>query len=326
MGDGVGLGELGEWGVSGRGVVSGRLADLACAAGWGLIKVLPASVSWALFRAGADRAARRQGPGAQRLRGNLRRVVGAEVTEEEMDRLLREALRSYARYWLDVFRLPVLSKEQVLRDFRFKRGHLLGEALASGRGAVVALPHAGNWDFAGAWACAQGWPITTVAERLKPETLYQRFVAFRASLGMEIIPVRGGERPPMDILVERLAEPRLVPLLADRDLSARGVEVEFFGGRTRMPAGPALLAIRTGVPLFTASLWYSADGHPRGRLDGPLPIPPPESGSIDERVRTLTQAIADHLAQGITEHPTDWHMLQRLWLDDPSRPMTEQRA
>jgi KDO2-lipid IV(A) lauroyltransferase len=279
-----------------------------------------------VFRAGADRAARMRGPGAQRLRANLRRVVGAQVSEEEMDGLVREALRSYARYWLEAFRLPALSKAQILRQFRFERGHLLGEVLGSGRGCIVALPHAGNWDFAGAWACAHGWPITTVAERLRPETMYQRFVAYRASLGMEIIPVSGGERPPMDILVERLAQARLVPLLADRDLSARGVEVTFFGGRTRMPAGPALLAIRTGAPLFTASLWYSADGHPRARLEGPLAVPPPESGSIDARVRTLTQAIADHLARGIAAHPTDWHMMQRLWLDDSSRPLTEQPA
>lgn len=305
--------------------MSGRAADIGFAVGWGLIKALPESVSWTVFRAAADRAARKRGPGTRRLERNLCRVVGPDVTDEELDRLVRAGLRSYARYWLEAFRLPALSPAQVLREFSFENGHILGEVLASGRGCVVALPHSGNWDFAGAWVGANGWPLTTVAERLKPERIYQRFVEYRASLGMEIIPASGGERPPMDVLADRLGEPRVVPLLADRDLSARGVEVDFFGGRTRMPAGPALLTLRTGVPLFTASLWYS-DGHPCARLDGPLTLPPPTSGPLDARVRTLTQTIADHLAEGIAAHPTDWHMLQQLWLDDQFRPLTEQPA
>src|SRR5690606_6127599 len=123
---------------------------------------------------------------------------------------------------------------------------------SAGRGVIVALPHSGNWDAAGAWVAAHGWPLTTVAERLKPEGLYQRFVAFRNRLGIEIIPTTGSERPPIDLLTERLRAGYVVPLLADRDLSARGVEVTFFGGRTRMPVGPALLALRTGAPLYVA--------------------------------------------------------------------------
>jgi KDO2-lipid IV(A) lauroyltransferase len=129
----------------------------------------------------------------------------------------------------------------------------------------------------------------------------------------------GGNRPPLDILEERVRQARIVPLLADRDLSARGVAVTFFGGPTRMPAGPALLAIRTGAPLYVVSLWYEGD-LPRGQVDGPIPLPPTESGSLDVRVRALTQTIADHLAEGIAKHPTDWHMLQKLWLDDTAPP------
>src|SRR5690606_25348283 len=150
----------------------------------------------------------------------------------------------------------------------------LTEWLAAGNGAVVALPHAGNWDLAGAWAAAvMGRRVTTVAEPLRPEGLFQRFVAFREKLGLEIIPPRGGQRPPLEVLEERLGQGHLVPLLADRDLSARGVEVEFFGARTRMPVGPALLALRTGAPLYVLSLWYEPDAL-HGRLHGPLPLPP----------------------------------------------------
>lgn len=300
--------------------MSGRAVDLAYAAGWRLIRTIPRSWAWWIFRTGADQAARRRGAGVQRLERNLRRVVGPTVSPADIDVLVRAGLRSYARYWLDAFRLPTLSQRQILAQFELERGHLLGEAVAAGTGCVVALPHAGNWDAAGAWVCANGWPLTTVAERLQPESLYQRFLEFRESLGMEIIPTSGGERPPMDLLADRLSqarpgEGRVVPLLADRDLSARGVEVDFFGGRTRMPAGPALLAIRTGAPLYVVSLWYDPAG-PRGRVDGPIKVPDPDSGGLDVRVRALTQAIADQLAVGIAEHPSDWHMLQRLWLDD----------
>jgi KDO2-lipid IV(A) lauroyltransferase len=177
---------------------------------------------------------------------------------------------------------------------------------------VVALPHSGNWDAAGAWAAASGIPLTTVAERLRPEGLYEKFLAFREGLGMSIIPASGGGQPPMDVLVERIRAGHLVPLLADRDLSRRGVEVTFFGGRTRMPAGPALLALRTGAPLYVMSAWYEPDAA-CGRLIGPLAAP--EGGTLVERVGILTQVVADSLAAGIAEHPRDWHMLQRLWLD-----------
>jgi lauroyl/myristoyl acyltransferase len=288
-----------------------RLADLGYAAGWSLVKNLPESVVWRAFQAGADRAARRNGPGAQRLRRNLRQVVGPDLPEAELDVLVREGLRSYGRYWMEAFRLPRLSKEKIAAGFELRDNYLLGDAVAAGTGCVVALPHAGNWDYAGAWVCGQGWPLATVAERLKPESVYQRFVAFRESLGMEIIPLSGGERPPMDVLEDRIRQSYVVPLLADRDLSARGVEVRFFGGRTRMPAGPAMLALRTGAPLFTVSLWYEGT-RPVGEVHGPLPLP--AEGPLDVRVRALTQTVADRLAEGIAAHPTDWHMLQKLWL------------
>ncbi len=301
------------------------LAELGYGAGWSLVKALPRSVVWPAFRAGADRAARKNGPGAQRLRRNLRQVVGPDLAEAELDLLVRDGLRSYARYWMEAFRLPKFSRDEILEGFDLENGHWLGEAVEAGTGCVIALPHSGNWDFAGAWVCANGWPITTVAERLKPESIYQKFVSFRESLGMEIIPTVGGERPPMDVLADRLSQGRVVPLLADRDLSARGVEVRFFGGRTRMPAGPALLALRTGAPLYVVSLWYD-DEFPRGRVEGPIAMPAAEAGALDVRARMVTQEIADRLAAGIAAHPQDWHMLQRLWLAEEKPSATAESA
>lgn len=292
------------------------LVELGYGAGWSLLKAMPRSVAWPVFRAGADRAARRNGPGAQRLRRNLRQVVGPQMSEADLDALVREGLRSYARYWLDAFQLPRYSVGELNAMFHMDNAHLIADAMQAGRGCIIALPHQGNWDFAGAWVCGQGWPITTVAERLKPEGLYRRFVAYRESLGMRIVPAKGAERNPLDILADALGENHVVPLVADRDLSARGVEVEFFGARAKMPAGPAMLALRTGAPLLAVTLWYEADGAPHGRVEGPLPVP--RDGALDVRVRSLTQNVARCFQRGIAEHPQDWHMLQKLWLSEPS--------
>jgi KDO2-lipid IV(A) lauroyltransferase len=291
---------------------SGRpsAAELGYAAGWRLVRALPRRVTWPVFAAGAGYAASRRGRGVARLTTNLRQVVGPDLPDADLDDLVRAGVRSYARYWLEAFRLPAMSRDEILRTFRLENEEVLAAEVAAGRGVVAALPHAGNWDLAGAWVAAKGWPITTVAERLKPERLYERFLAFRRGLGMEILPLTGGERPVLDVLEDRLRAGGVVPLLADRDLSARGVEVEFFGARTRMPPGPALLALRTGAPLYAVTMWFEGDSA-RARLVGP--VPPPEAGPLDVRVRQLTQRVADALAQGIAEHPEDWHMLQRLW-------------
>ena len=291
-----------------------RAADLAYGAGWRVVRTVPRPVAAALFNRGADAAVRRGGRGATRLAENLRRVVGPGMPAEEFDDLVRRGMRSYARYWMEAFRLPSRSKDQILRGFRIERGHLLGEDVAAGRGAVIALPHGGNWDAAGAWVAAMGWPITTAVERLKPEALFERFLDYRRSLGMQIVPVTGGDRPAMNVLADALRAGHLVPLVADRDLSERGIEVEFFGGRTRMPAGPALLALRTGAPLYVADMWFEPDAA-AGYLHGPLELPGPEHGPLRARLAGVVQQIADQFAKGIAAHPEDWHMLQRFWLD-----------
>jgi lauroyl/myristoyl acyltransferase len=283
-------------------LLSGRATDAAYAGGWALVRALPDAVAHRLFRAGADLAHRRGGKAVDRLRANLARVA----PDADLDGLTRDALRSYARYWCEVFRLPVTPVERVVAGMRTVDEHRLRDSVEAGRGTVLALPHSGNWDHAGAWCGATGVPFTTVAERLRPESLYDRFVEFRESLGMEVLPLTGGERPTFDVLVERLEAGGTLCLLADRDLSARGVDVQLFGATARMPAGPATLALRTGATLIPVTLAFLDDGwkctfHPE--------VPHTD-------VPTMTQALADAFARGIAEHPADWHMLQRLWLDD----------
>ncbi|HEX6682801.1 MAG TPA: phosphatidylinositol mannoside acyltransferase [Candidatus Limnocylindrales bacterium] len=289
-----------------------RLTELGLAAGWRLIRAMPEPLARALFRAGADRAVSRNGPGVQRLARNLSLVLGETAPES----LVRDGMRSYARYWCEAFRLPSKSRAQLLEAFRLEGLKHLVSAHEQGTGAVIALPHAGNWDAAGAMVTATGLPLTTVAERLKPEALYRSFLAFRETLGMKIIPHAGGA-PPMDELMRAIKAAHIVPLLADRDLSRRGIEVDFLGGRTKMPAGPALLALRTGAPLFVVNMWYEPE-MPCGRVVGPLPLPDRDSGNLDARVKQLTQRVADELARGIAANPQDWHMLQKLWLTEPA--------
>jgi KDO2-lipid IV(A) lauroyltransferase len=237
-----------------------------------------------------------------RLRRNLSRVA----PDADLDELTRAALRSYARYWLEVFRLPVLPTERVVAGMRTVGEEQARALVASGRGVVFALPHSGNWDHAGAWFAATGVPFTTVAERLKPESLYDRFLEFRASLGMEVLPLTGGERPPFDVLTERLEAGGTVCLMADRDLTPRGIDVDFFGATARMPAGPASLALKTGAALVPVHLAFRPDGWQVTFYDE---VPPSD-------VPRMTQALADAFARGIRQHPADWHMLQRMWLDD----------
>jgi KDO2-lipid IV(A) lauroyltransferase len=191
----------------------------------------------------------------------------------------------------------------------------LNAALEAGRGAVMALPHSGNWDMAGVWLVQAHGTFTTVAERLKPESLYRRFIDYRESLGFEVIPLSGGERPPFELLSERLRDNRIVCLMAERDLTRTGVQVDFFGEPTRMPAGSAKLAIETGAALLPVHCWYDGD---RSRADI-YPALDCTSGDVG----VITQALADQFAKNIAAHPADWHMLQPQWLADLSE---ERRA
>jgi phosphatidylinositol dimannoside acyltransferase len=290
-------------------LVTRRATDWAFAAGWMAVRAMPEFAARTAFDAGARYAARHGGP--DQLRKNLARVIGVRPAEVP-DALMRASLGSYGRYWREVFRLPTMNHRALARELHdsFQGVDNLDAAMAAGRGAVAALPHSGNWDMAGVWGVQRYGALTTVAERLKPESLYKRFIDYRESLGFEVLPLSGGERPPFEVLCERLRDGRLVCLMAERDLTRSGVEVDFFGEATRMPAGPAKLAIETGAVLCPVHGWFEGNGwgfsiHPA--LDC-------SSGDVG----AVTQALADQFAMNIAAHPADWHMLQPQWLADLS--------
>ncbi|MGH3913882.1 MAG: phosphatidylinositol mannoside acyltransferase [Pseudonocardiaceae bacterium] len=292
-----------------RGRVVGRLTDLGYAAGWRLARGAPEGLAAWAFRAGADLAARRDGGYARQLRRNLARVVPS-ASEKELDVLVRDGLRSYSRYWREVFLLPSADHRALVErlDGAMEGVEYLEAALSTGRGVVVVLPHSGNWDMAGLWFVERHGPFSTVVERLRPEALYQRFVDYRTSLGFDIVPLTGAGSP-TPRLVSRLRAGGVVCLLADRDLTRGGAPVEFFGATARMPRGPARLAAATGATLLVIGCWFTRDGwgirfHP--------PVPVRDRGATAQ----ATQAVADCFSTDIAAHPHDWHMLQPLWTDD----------
>jgi phosphatidylinositol dimannoside acyltransferase len=294
--------------------IKARLTGVGYTLGWSALCRVPEPVSAGVFRFAADIAWRRQGPSVTVLEGNLRRVLGPDATGKELRAVSREAMRSYARYWLEIFRLPVMPKD-LLVERMDERGHvdeLLGN-LAAGRGVVVPLPHMGNWDQAAVWVIGRGaGSFTTVMERLEPESVYRRFLAFRESLGMEVLPASGGSHP-FGVLAQRLRQGKLVALPSDRDVAGGGVEVDFFGERALMMGGAAALAVQTGAALMPATIWF-ADDHWGVYMHEEIPVP--AVGDRWQKAAAMTQEVARVFEQGIRMHPADWHMLQRVFVAD----------
>jgi len=275
--------------------------------GWRLVRALPEKIAYSLFESIGKIVLSRNGAQIKRLRSNLQRVVPASGTAE-MDQLMRSAVSSNMRYWCDTFRSPDWSKSRISTTVTVTRENLLTDPMKDGRGVVVALPHAGNWDHAGSYFCGMGFPLVTVAERVKPEALFNKFLEYRQNMGMEVLALDGRS---MATLMQRARDGALIALVSDRDLSRSGVDVTFFEYPARMPAGAALLAIRTGIPLITAFVSYTNTGIHIEFNSVAIPSDGPES----DRVSQVVQECANQFANGIAKHPQDWHMLQRIWID-----------
>ncbi|MEU7003975.1 phosphatidylinositol mannoside acyltransferase [Nonomuraea sp. NPDC046570] len=293
--------------------IQDRAVAAGFAAGWKLIPLLPYRLTAGAFRLAADRAWRGRGKSVRRLEHNLARVTGLAADSPELRALSRRGMRSYLRYFHEVFRLPKIPSAEVVRRTHVTGAEHIFDTVAAGRGVVLALPHMGNWDQAGAWLTGSGHPFTTVAERLKPESLFRMYVAFRESLGMEVLPLTGGDGHNFGTLAQRVRRGGVVCLPAERDLTKSGVEVEFFGSPTKVPAGPPLLAVKTGAALLPAIMWFEGDDWGL-RIHEEIPVP--AEGTLQERTRAVAQSLVEVFEKGIAEHPEDWHMLQRLWLED----------
>ena len=275
--------------------------------GWSIIRRISEKRATKLFQRIGSWMYKRNGKSVARLRSNLARVQ-PELASDELDDLVRRGVLSYMRYWMDTFRSPDWSKERILSTVTVTNEHLLIDPINDKSGVVVSLPHAGNWDHAGSYFCSRGAQLVTVAEILKPRALFEKFLAYRQAIGMEVLPLDSRAFP---TLLQRARDGKLIALVADRDLSASGIDVKFFDGVARMPAGPAIVAIRTGIPLVTAFVSYTKTGIHVDLKE----IKIPDVGDEESRIKATVQLCADNFAEGIKESPDDWHMMQRIWVD-----------
>ena len=276
---------------------------------WKVIGVLPEKSAYKLANLVSDQIFKKNGKGVKRLRSNYKRVI-PNISERELEVLTKDGMRSYLRYWFDTFRLNKWSKSRIIETTFVVRENLLRDPIETKEGCIIALPHAGNWDHAAAYFCSTGIPLTAVVEKLKPEAIFKKFLAYRQSIGIEAISHKEKTIP---ILIERLNQGKLIALVADRDMSRNGIEVNFLGGIAKMPAGPAILAIKTGSPLVTAYIRYLDKGI---EITFDETIKLPVAGGEDEKIKIVTQSMADNFAKRIKDSPVDWHMLQRIWVDE----------
>lgn len=275
--------------------------------GWSIVRRISEKSARSFFAKIGKWMYARDGKSVKRLRSNLSRVF-PEMESAKLEDLLRRGVLSYMRYWMETFRSPDWSRERILSTVTVSNEHLLLDPIKQKTGVVVSLPHAGNWDHAGSYFCIKGARLVTVAEVLKPRELFEKFLAYRQAIGMEVLPLDSRAFP---TLMQRARDGKLIALVADRDLSSSGIDVEFFGGVARMPAGPAIVAIRTGIPLVTAFVSYTDTGIHVDLREILIPSGADEAA----RVKATVQLCADNFADGIKNSPQDWHMMQRIWVD-----------
>jgi KDO2-lipid IV(A) lauroyltransferase len=244
---------------------------------------------------------------------HLRRIHGPDLTGAPLNRMIDEVFASYARYWAESLRLPGLSGAQVDAGFSGRGIDEIDLALEAGRGAVLALPHLGGWEWGGTWLAQTGHPVTVVVEQLRSAELFEWFVSFRRRLGMEVVPLGPGAG---SAALRALRANRVVCLLCDRVVAQTpGVEVVFFGERTQLPAGPATLAMRAGAALLPAAVYFGASGDDHIGLVRP-PLVTERAGRFRDDVVTGTQRVAAELEWLIRQAPTQWHLLQPNWPSD----------
>jgi KDO2-lipid IV(A) lauroyltransferase len=283
-----------------------KLIGIAYLLAWRITRLLPLRWAAKLFDRASARSFRKNERRRAVVRENLEPVVG---TGPVLDAAVEEAFMSYGRYWMETFRMQDVPNEELTRRFDGENLSSLDEIHKRGRGGVLATPHLGNWDAGGRWV-AERWPLTVVVEVLRPRMLFDRFVAHRRSLGMTIVPlVRGGDATAK--CLEKIREGGYVALVSDRDLSGTGVEVRMFGRTTKMPPGPAVLALRAGVPLIPACIYMTPKGWHAVVMD---PIDGGLTGESPPNVSELTQRLAGAYEQLIAREPSQWHAFSRMWL------------
>jgi KDO2-lipid IV(A) lauroyltransferase len=294
--------------------VKSRLVDFGYWLGWNALWIMPTGWAHYLFNKAALLAWRRESKSIKQLELNLARVLDCEVSDPRIRPLSLRTMQSYMRYYCETFMLSRWTDEQLFGMVRTENSEPVMEAVKAG-GVVLALPHLGNWDWAGAWAARNFGSLCTVAERLRPEGVFQKFLKARTDRGFTLMPL-SGDGGTYEYLRDHLSQGRVVALLGDRDVAKSGMSNEFFGHRTSLPIGAALLAIDTGRPLFSCAPWYDGDNLVISFDDEVVFDRSPVQG-LDRvrRAQEVTKLIVNNLEQHIKSHPENWHQLQPIWPD-----------
>ena len=257
------------------------------------------------------RASSRITPARRRMAARNLQRADPTLRGLRLQRATSRLFESYGRYWVESFRLPGSTLEEIDAGFTAEGLEHIEAARQAGTGSIMALPHLGGWEWAGFWLTrVMGIPVTAVVEELEPPELFEWFVELRRAIGMEVVPL-GPEAGRATI--RALKANHILALLCDRDLTGDGVEVEFFGERTTLPAGPAVLALRTGAPLHPTAIYFRGDkrhGVVRPALDTS------RQGTLREDMARITQDVAHALEELIREAPEQWHLLQPNWPSD----------
>jgi KDO2-lipid IV(A) lauroyltransferase len=270
-----------------------------------LARTLPERTARKLFELGGEAAYRLAPKIRATVLENQAQVLGRPVADPLVVGSTKEAFRLYARYWFEAFRVLDYSDRRITREFEMQGLELLTERMDAGKGVIAVLPHMGNWDAVGRYLKAVGVDVVSVAERLRPERLNRLFLEHRRALGMRIY---GTDRSHLGRqLKSELSQGSLVALVADRDLSGRGVEVQMFGRKRRLPLGPAMLSLSTGSQVFSATVRQLDVGW-HCRVEGPIEIEP--TGEMRRDAEALTRAIARAFERSISTNPADWHLFQ----------------
>jgi KDO2-lipid IV(A) lauroyltransferase len=287
---------------------AGRTAFLAYRAGAEIARALPPALGAPLARVTARGLTSVWATRRRQVEQNLRQVTGGRLQGDELHAATAQVFENYARYWHELFRLSerdIPTLEERVESVGYEH---LEAAVADGSGAVLALPHLGNWDLAGAWLAARGHRVTVVAETVDPPELFDWFVQQRRALGMEVVPL--GPSALVEVL-RAVKTGAVVCLVSDRDITGDGMPVDFFGARTAMPGGPAMLALRAGVPLLPTGVAFLPEGRSRAIIGEPLATE--RTGRLRDDVQRVTQDLAHRFEELIGAAPEQWLIMQPVW-------------
>ena len=242
---------------------------------------------------------------------NMHRTHEGQITNHELRQMTRQAFISYAKYWTDSAKMQSLTDYQIDAGFTVEGFEHIEDSWSEGPGPILALPHLGGWEWAGRWlTCRPKFEVTVVVEPQQPKELFEFMISYRESFGMNVIPL--GPNAGKEV-IKAIKNNHVVCLLCDRDIEGTGVKVTFFDEETSIPAGPAMLSIRTGSKIIPVAVYQRSESH--HAIVRP-PLNSERQGNLREDVTRISQDIASSFEELILLEPEQWHLMSPNWPSD----------